>query len=66
MIDYSNIGAVCWTCAKAAGFTPKDKIVGTWVDECGICHLHQLCTNLWHDWKPPKKKKKVRRSDAKK
>ena len=29
--DYSNIGAVCADCAKAAGFTPKDKACGGWV-----------------------------------
>lgn len=49
--DYSNIGTVCRDCAKAAGFTPKDKAVGVWMDECEICHKRKLCTNLWHDWK---------------
>ncbi len=49
MKDYSNIGAVCFDCAKKAGFTMKDKAVGVWTDECGICHEQKPCTNLWHD-----------------
>lgn len=48
--DYSEVGAVCRDCAKAAGFTPKEKAVGVWMDECGICHEQKPCTNLWHDW----------------
>lgn len=56
--DYSEVGAVCRECAKAAGFTPKDKAVGVWMDECGICHKQKPCTNLWHDWqKKPNNKK---------
>lgn len=50
-MDYSEVGAVCSDCAKAAGFTPKDKAVGVWMDECGICHERKPCTDLWHDWK---------------
>jgi hypothetical protein len=57
--DYSNIGAVCFDCAKAAGFTPKDKAVGVWIGECGICHKQKPCTHLWHDWNPPKKESEV-------
>ena len=53
--DYSNVGAVCYDCAKSAGYTPKDKAVGVWTDECGICHQMKPCTNLTHDWNPPKK-----------
>ena len=53
MKDYTNIGAVCFDCAKAAGFTPKNKEVGVWTDECGICNQHKPCTSLWHDWMPP-------------
>jgi len=53
--DYSNIGAVCFDCAKAAGFTFKKKAAGVWKDECGICHEQKPCTNLWHDWNPPKR-----------
>ena len=56
MKDYSNVHAVCADCAKAAGFTPKDKASGWWVGECGICHEKKWCNNLWHDWNPPKKK----------
>ena len=51
MKDYSNIGAVCSDCARAAGFVPKDKVVGVWTDECGICHELKPCTDLHHDWK---------------
>ena len=51
MKDYSNIGAVCSDCARAAGLEPKDKIVGVWTDECGICHRRKPCTDLNHDWK---------------
>lgn len=51
MIDYSAVQAVCFDCAKDAGFKPKDKAVGVWVDECGICHERKPCTNLHHDWK---------------
>lgn len=54
MKDYSNIGSVCFDCAKKAGFTmEKDRVVGVWTDECGICHKQKPCTNLWHDWIPP-------------
>ena len=53
MKDYSNVGAVCRDCALAAGFTPKDKAVGVWVDKCGICGKQKACTDLWHDWNPP-------------
>lgn len=55
MKDYSNIGAVCSDCARNAGYTPKDKAVGVWLDECGICHQKKPCTDLHHDWNPPKK-----------
>jgi hypothetical protein len=56
MSDYSNVVAVCRDCAKKAGFVMKDKAVGVWTDECGICHEQKMCTNLWHAWVPPKKK----------
>ena len=52
---YANVGAVCRDCAIAAGFTPKHRVVGVWTDECGICHQKKPCTNLHHDWNPPKK-----------
>jgi hypothetical protein len=58
--DYSNIGSVCLDCAKKAGFTMKKKAVGVWTDECGICHKQKPCTNLWHDWVPPKKESEVK------
>lgn len=54
MTDYSNIGAVCFDCAKEAGFEMKKKAVGVWTGECEICHEQKPCTNLWHDWKPSK------------
>lgn len=49
--DYSTIHAVCRECATAAGFAPKDKVVGVWMDECGICHERKPCTDLHHDWR---------------
>lgn len=54
-IDLSNIHAVCDDCARTLGFTPKDKIVGVWMDECEVCHLQKPCTDLHHDWKQSKK-----------
>lgn len=54
-MDYSNISAVCFDCAKKAGFKMKEKAVGVWMDECGICHKQKPCTHLWHDWIPTKK-----------
>lgn len=59
MTDYSHIGAVCFECAKTAGFVMKKKAVGVWVAKCGICHEWRMCTDLWHDWKPSKKESKV-------
>ena len=53
MKDYTNIGAVCFDCARKAGFSQKKKSVGVWVDECGICHERKPCTDLHHDWMPP-------------
>lgn len=60
MIDYSNVGAVCSDCAKKAGFTRKDKVVGVWDGECEVCHQTKPCTHLWHDWNPPKKKREAK------
>lgn len=57
MIDYSNIGAICFDCAQKAGFVQKNKIVGTWIGECDICHKQKPCTDLQHDWMPPKNNK---------
>ena len=54
-INLSNIHAVCGDCARTLGFTPKDKVVGVWMDECVVCHQHKACTDLWHDWKQVKK-----------
>lgn len=51
MIDYSNIGAVCFDCARKAGLVQKHKICGAWIGECEICHKQKPCTELWHDWK---------------
>ena len=50
MTDYSNIGAICFDCAKAAGFTQKNKIVGVWVGECDFCGKVAALTSLAHDW----------------
>ena len=54
-IDLSAVSAVCKDCACMLGFTPKDKAVGVWMGECGVCHQRKLCTSLWHDWNPPKR-----------
>ena len=59
MKDYTNIGAVCFDCARKAGFSQKNKAVGVWVDECGICHERKPCTDLHHDWMPPKTEREV-------
>lgn len=57
MTDYSHVGAVCRDCAMKAGFTPKDKCVGVWMDECGICHEQKPCTCLHHDWYKPSRRR---------
>lgn len=54
MKDYTNIGAVCFDCARKAGFSQKKKSVIVRNDECGICHARKPCTDLHHDWMPPK------------
>lgn len=50
-----NTGAVCRKCALAAGFVPKNKVVGVRVDECVMCGERKPCTDLAHDWTHPKK-----------
>lgn len=45
--------------AFSAGYTPKDKVIGVWMDECGICHKRKPCTDLVHDWR------RVKNGDAK-
>lgn len=54
-IDLAAIGTVCDDCASLLGYTRKDKVVGVWTDECGVCHQRKPCTDLRHDWKPIKK-----------
>ena len=39
---------------KAKILKMKALAVGVWTDECGICHERKPCTNLHHDWNPPK------------
>ena len=56
MKDYSNVRAVCFDCARNAGFTPKKKAVGVWIGKCEICLMQKPCTDLWHDWIPYAKK----------
>lgn len=63
MTDYTQIGAVCFDCAQNAGFTQKNKIVGAWVGECDICHKKKPCTDLWHDWNPPKTESEVKNGE---
>ena len=54
MIEYSNVSAICFDCAQKVGFVQKNKIVGAWIGECDICHQKKTCSDLWHDWNPPK------------
>lgn len=60
MKGYSNVGAVCFDCAKKAGFKFNKTAASVWTDECGICHEQKPCTNLWHDWNPPKNNNKTK------
>ena len=55
MKDYSNVRAVCFDCARKAGFVQKNKAVIAFEDECGICKARRPCTDLRNDWMPPKK-----------
>ena len=64
MIDYSNIGTICFDCAMKAGFTLKEKALGVWVGECEICHQQKPCTDLWHDWVPKNNKTKINKGGA--
>ena len=50
MNKYKDIGSVCSKCAYSIGFVPIDKAVGTWMDDCELCHEFKPCTSLWHDW----------------
>ena len=54
-IDLSAVSAVCDDYARMFGFTPKNKVIGLWMGECGVCHQRKPCTDLWHDWKHIKK-----------
>ena len=63
MTDYSNIGAICFDCAMKAGLVQKNKIVGAWIGECDICHKQKPCTDLWHDWNPPKTESEVKNGE---
>ena len=50
-----QVHIVCFDCAKALGYTLKDKAMGVWVDKCDVCKQTKPCANLHHDWrKPPK------------
>ena len=55
--DYSNVRAVCFGCARNAGFVQKKKAVIAFEDECGICKARRPCTDLRNDWMKPKKRK---------
>ena len=55
MSENGNTGAVCRECALAAGFVPKNKAVGVWVDKCVMCGERKPCTDLAHDWIRPRK-----------
>lgn len=58
--DYSNFRAVCFDCARKAGFVQKKKAVIAFEDECGICKARRPCTDLLNDWMPPKKESDVK------
>lgn len=58
--DYSNVRAVCFDCARKAGFVQKNKAVIAFEDECGICKARRPCTDLRNDWMPPKKESDVK------
>ena len=45
------VRTVCHDCAYKAGYVPKDKEVGVWIDTCDVCHQKKPCTDLVHDWK---------------
>lgn len=60
MKDYSNVRAVCFDCARKAGFVQKNKAVIAFEDECGICKARRPCTDLRNDWMPPKKENDVK------
>ena len=59
MKDYSNVRAVCFDCARKAGFVQKKKAVIVFEDECGICKARRPCTDLRHDWIHPKEESEV-------
>lgn len=54
-MDYSNVRAVCFNCARKAGFVQKKKAVIAFEDDCDICKARRPCTDLHNDWIPPKK-----------
>ena len=53
-MDYSNVRAACFDCARKSGFLQKNKAVIAFEDECDICKARRPCTDLWHDWIQPK------------
>lgn len=59
MKDYSNVRAVCFACARRAGFVQKKKAVIVFEDECGICKARRPCTDLRNDWIQPKEESEV-------
>lgn len=36
-------------------FCHEPNRLGVWPDDCGVCHQHKPCTDLWQDWEPIKK-----------
>lgn len=54
-MDYSNVRAVCFNCARKAGFVQIKKAVIAFEDDCDICKARRPCTDLHHDWIPPEK-----------
>lgn len=55
MKPIEEVQTVCSDCAEKLGFTPKDKVVGVWMDNCDNCMQYRPCTNLWHDWERNRK-----------
>ena len=61
-----QIQTICFDCAKALGYTPKDKTVGVWIDTCDKCKQLKPCTNLHHDWYKLETKRRNKMTNAEK
>lgn len=48
---------MCHDCALKAGYTPKKKAIGFWMEDCPVCGRHKATCSLSHDYYPPKKRR---------